>query len=304
MSQAWRVIDCTGLQGTIASRRGRIVVSPEEKESVSIPTANVAVVLIGPNTVLLPGALHRLFSDDVAVLLCDWRGVPEGGCFGWHPHGRIGARHRAQAALTLPRQKSAWAALIRAKVTGQARCLAALDRPRAGELLALARKIRSGDPENIEAQAARLYWTQLFSDESFHRLPGCGDQRNSCLDYGYTILRGHGIRAVLAAGLAPALGIFHRGRSNAFNLVDDLIEPFRPQVDHLVASLTPSACPSDPEVKRLLVAGVSDRFSSAGISAPAEFEDLAQHFGQYVEGKIDRLSVPLWEASPSGIQGG
>ena len=41
-------------------------------------------------------------------------------------------------------------------------------------------------------------------------------------------------RAVVAGGLHPSIGIWHHNQYNYFNLVDDLIEPFRPLIDDIV----------------------------------------------------------------------
>ena len=117
------------------------------------------------------------------------------------------------------------------------------------------------------------------------------------------MLRGHLMRAVLAAGLAPALGVFHRGRGNAFALADDLIEPFRPAIDEVALQLPPTASPSDRPVKQLLVAAASQRFDGGGHGIPAVAEVLAQSFGRYVEGDIDRLNV-LSCQGPSSVGAG
>lgn len=60
---------------------------------------------------------------------------------------------------------------------------------------------------------------------------------NVLLNYGYGILRAAVARAVVGAGLHPALGIHHSNQFNSFNLVDDLIEPFRPIVDYSVCQI-------------------------------------------------------------------
>lgn len=99
----------------------------------------------------------------------------------------------------------------------------------------LARKVRSGDPQNIEAQAARKYWTLLFGKD--FRRDKNGDGINALLNYGYTVLRAIVSRAICAAGLHPTLGIFHSNNYNAFALADDLMEPFRPYVDAVVFNL-------------------------------------------------------------------
>lgn len=296
MAEQWRVIDLCGFEGELRSTRGGVKVCPEEGVSTTIPVAEVAVVLVGMKVALSAAVLHRLAEADVAILFCDWRGIPEGGCYSWSDHGRVAARHRAQSEVSLPRKKNAWARLIRAKIEGQASVLENLKIRGSGELLALADQVRSGDPGNVEAQAARLYWSRVLG-KGVGRQPAAGQLigANACLDYGYSVLRGHLMRAVLASGLAPALGVFHRGRGNAFALADDLIEPFRPAIDEVALQLPPTASPSDRTVKQLLVAAASQRFDSDGHGIPAVSEALAQSFGRYVEGDIDRLNVLSWQ---------
>ena len=301
MAEQWRVIDLCGFEGELRSTRGGVEVCPEKGVSTTIPVAEVAVVLVGMKVALSAAVLHRLAEADVAVLFCDWRGIPEGGCYAWSDHGRVAARHRAQAEVSLPRKKNAWARLIRAKIEGQASVLKNLKIRGSGELLALADQVRSGDPGNVEAQAARLYWSRALG-KGVGRQPAAGQLigANACLDYGYSVLRGHLMRAVLAAGLAPALGVFHRGRGNAFALADDLIEPFRPAIDEVALQLPPTASPSDRPVKQLLVAAACQRFDQDGHGIPAVAEALAQSFGRYVEGDIDRLNVFSWQG-PSSV---
>ena len=304
MAEQWRVIDLCGFEGELRSTRGGGEVCPEEGVSTTIPVAEVAVVLVGMKVALSAAVLHRLAEADVAVLFCDWRGIPEGGCYSWSDHGRVAARHRAQAEVSLPRKKNAWARLVRAKIEGQASVLENLKIRGSGELLALADQVRSGDPGNVEAQAARLYWSRALG-KGVGRQPAAGQLigANACLDYGYSVLRGHLMRAVLSAGLAPALGVFHRGRGNAFALADDLIEPFRPAIDEVALVLPPTASPSDRSVKQLLVAAASQCFDRDGHGIPAVAEALAQSFGRYVEGDIDRLSVLSWQG-PSVVGAG
>ena len=54
------------------------------------------------------------------------------------------------------------------------------------------------------------------------------------LNYGYSVVRSGVARALVATGLIPAFGLKHAAVSNAFNLADDVVEPFRPFVDVLV----------------------------------------------------------------------
>lgn len=295
MAGRWRILDFSTFKGELHAIRGGIEAFREDGGSAEIPVADVAVVLVGVGVRFGAEVLHRLSAADVAVLFCDWRGIPEGAVYSWSDHGRVGARHRAQSALSEPRKKNAWGRIVKAKVLGQAAVLRTAGIDGGGELVALAGDVRSGDPTNVEAQAARKYWSKVMGGRE-GRSPGAGELLgwNACLDYGYSILRGHTVRAVLSAGLCGSLGLFHKGRGNTFALADDLIEPFRPAIDDAVMSLPRDASPSDPDVKRNLVAAASRKFGADGLGVPAVLEDFAQQFGMYVEGDIARLEPPVW----------
>ena len=89
MNSQWRVIDMCGFEGELRSTRGGVEVCPEEGASTTVPVAEVAVILVGMKVNLSAAVLHRLAEADVAVLFCDWRGIPEGGCYSWSDHGRV-----------------------------------------------------------------------------------------------------------------------------------------------------------------------------------------------------------------------
>lgn len=103
-------------------------------------------------------------------------------------------------------------------------------------LAAMAGRVRSGDPDNLEAQGAQRYWPLLFGKD--FRRDRDADGINAALNYGYAIVRAATARAIVASGLIPSLGVFHKNRSNPFCLADDLFEPYRPFVDWRVKLLT------------------------------------------------------------------
>jgi CRISPR-associated protein Cas1 len=158
----------------------------------------------------------------------------------------------------------------------------------------LARKVRSGDPGNVEAQAARRYWRLLFGAE-FSR-----DRRaegaNALLNYGYTVLRAVASRALCASGLHPTSGIFHANRANAFALADDIMEPFRPFVDVLVLRLTQDGTVEvDGEAKRRLAAisSVDLRMGDGTVSPPGvAVQRLSHSLAVSFEGGRAALDLP------------
>ena len=140
---------------------------------------------------------------------------------------------RKQIALTAENKRALWKQLIRKKIENQSRALYLLSldgRDKVEEYVSFIDE--GGDPDTAEALAAKRYF-EKFS-------PGFGRRDetplNSQLDYGYAVLRNVIIRALLCAGFQPALGIHHDNKYNAFNLADDLIEPWRPMVDITAAA--------------------------------------------------------------------
>ena len=107
----------------------------------------------------------------------------------------------------------------------------------AAALREMMRWVRSGDPDNVEARAARHYWSRLFSN--FTR-GNEADRRNKLLNYGYAIVRAAVARSLVASGFLPAFGLSHASATNAFNLADDIVEPFRPFVDRLAKQIAGS----------------------------------------------------------------
>lgn len=305
MSDNWRILDLSALHGQLRftknTRRLQIVDS-ETGEITEHSLSDVNIVFVGLDVQLAPAMMYHFASHDVVVLFCDWKGLPACSMYPWiDAHGRVAARQRAQASLSAPRSKNAWMRIVKAKIKGQASNLKAIGSPSAARLDELSRKVRTGDPSNAEGQAARIYWSALFEGESFSRVPGeRADDRNSLLDYGYTLMRGHSMRAVLSAGLTPALGMYHRNRSNMFALADDLIEPFRPAVDYAVVNLECGANLSNRDTKRVLAQSTVDVFDKSGLTTPAVMIDFAQQYGKYVEGEIEHLEVPVWEPRNRG----
>lgn len=236
MSAGWRILDVTASLATIDVDRGAIVITTRseagEELTDRVVAADIALILLGTGVRFFGGVLHRLAEHDV-VMMCDWRGVPQAVSLPWSEHSQIGARQSAQAQLSSKANSTAWAAIVRAKILGQAVTLTVW-KPRLGTKLASrAVAVESGDRGNVEGVAAKAYFPDLLGADFVRDTDG-GDRLNAMLNYGYGILCGIRVRAVLAAGLVPSLGMWHRHRPNPFNLVADLMEPFRPVVDHAV----------------------------------------------------------------------
>jgi CRISPR-associated protein Cas1 len=205
---------------------------PETGLVASIPCEDIGLVVVDQQeTTYSHAALARLLEFGAAVLVCGRKHLPTGLLLPLAEHTEVVWRINEQVAVRKPRRKQLWKQLVVAKVKNQAGNLDPAA-PARRRLLALAGEVQSGDPTNIEAQAAKIYWAAWLGDGAdFHRDPEGADPLNAFLNYGYAVVRAAVARALVSAGLHPALGLHHSNRSNAFCLADDLLEPLRPLVD-------------------------------------------------------------------------
>lgn len=205
----------------------------EEKRTIPIEDIGVVVLENQQTNITIP-LLNALVDDNVQVVLCDDHGMPHSMLYNLDSNQTQGETLRNQIAVGEVLKKQLWKQIVEAKIHNQALLLNKLGYD--GTILTpLYKNVKSGDVDNREGIAARIYFRELFGD-TFVRdrtLPGI----NALLNYGYTILRAAVARALVSSGLFPALGIFHHNRSNAFPLADDVMEPFRPYVDEIVHDL-------------------------------------------------------------------
>ena len=230
---SWRIIDVTQSGRYLHAERESLIVLEKRKELGRIPLRDIQSILVHSLYGTYSHALLiHLAEYNIPLVVCDKKHMPVALLMPTSNHHLQAGRVQSQARVSKPMRKRIWKDLVKAKIREQSRTLNEIDTPACMYLLNLRKKVRSGDPNNIEAQAARYYWKKLFG-EFFRRdrfLPGI----NAHLNYGYTILRSGLARAVVAAGISPSLGVGHVNSRNNFCLVDDLLEPFRPLVDRIV----------------------------------------------------------------------
>jgi len=227
---AWRNLHISNPARLRLQEKQLVVVQDDGELTLAIE--DIAVIVLDTPQITMTTALMSAFAmQGVVVIFPDLRHHPCGIFLPFHTHYAQAAIACLQVGVSLPLKKRLWQAIIRQKIVNQAAVLGKRDRMQAKRLIAMQDRVQSGDPDNIEAQAARFYWGCLF--DNFTRANE-GDLRNALLNYGYAIVRAALARACVACGLLPAFGIHHQSKSNSFNLADDLIEPFRPFVDWLV----------------------------------------------------------------------
>lgn len=244
----------------------QLIIEKKDTESCrSVPIEDLAVVVLATSQA---SYTHAVFSElaerGVSIIVCNTKSLPIALCAPIASNALHPQVLRAQVAAisARPLTKRIWKEIVVAKIRAQSQVLRRLDGEDAG-LGQLVRRVRSGDPSNVEAQAARVYWPRLFKDETFRRTPQDSVPPNHLLNYGYAVLRGIVARAVVGAGLHPALGIHHHHRENVYALADDLMEPLRPLVDEAAAQMVRSEGPDlllNRERKTLLLAPLLLRY--------------------------------------------
>jgi CRISP-associated protein Cas1 len=187
-------------------------------------------------------ALATLADHGASLVVCSDDHLPAAIMLPISSHTEQIWRIQDQIDCSKVLKKQLWTKLVKAKIRAQAENLEP-DTPAHRRLIQMVKEVKSDDTTNVEAQAARVYWQALFppkGDFKFKRSPGQRKPPNAFLDYGYAILRAAIARALVGAGLMPAIGIHHSNRSNAFCLADDLIEPLRPMIDRRVREIVKS----------------------------------------------------------------
>lgn len=204
-------------------------------EKITVPIEDVGIVLLEnqQTNITLP-LLNALAEKEVQVVLCNSKGMPSAMIQSMNSNNLQGENLRNQIACGEVLKKQLWKQVVEAKIRNQASLLNSIGKE--GDVLKpYYTNVRSGDADNREGIAARIYFQQLFGNSFVRNRDELGI--NALLNYGYSILRAATCRAIVSSGLLPAIGIHHHNRSNAYPLADDLMEPFRPFVDGVVYEL-------------------------------------------------------------------
>ena len=183
------------------------------------------------HTTISTALLAQLSKSDISVIFCDEKFMPSSILLGINKNSRTTKIQKAQVLLSKPKLNQIWQKIVYSKVENQSKVLKIFS-IKETYLDSLLPRVKSNDKEYIEAVAAAYYFKELF-DSDFSR-NSLLDGRNSALNFGYTVFRSSICRYLVAHGLNPAFGIHHSSELNAFNLADDLIEPFRPIIDLFV----------------------------------------------------------------------
>ncbi len=280
----------------LSLKYGQLVVkSIEDDKTLTRPVEDIGFVIIdNPMISLTIPLLNELAENNVAVIICDKKQMPQAMLQPLVGNTTLQESYKYQIEATAPLKKQMWKQLVEVKIKNQAALLDKVGKE--GNLLKpFYSNVKSGDSDNREGAAARVYWTQLF--ENGFKREREGDSPNQLLNYGYTILRAAVARALVGSGLYPAFGIFHRNRYNAFPLADDVMEPYRPFVDEAVYSiyLDNESAVLDKNVKSRLLRVLFADVKIGKMTRPLEvaLSITTASLVKMFKGESQKLSLPL-----------
>ncbi len=269
------------------------------EEVHSIPVEDMGLLVLShPAISYTHQLLYELLEQNVAVLFCNRQHMPEGLLLPFEDNQLHQARLQIQAEATKPLKKRLWQQVVQAKIRAQAKVLLEKHGTDDG-LKLLIPKVKSGDPSNVEARAAKQYWKSLFRNKDFRRKHDALDL-NALLNYGYAIMRAAVARSITAAGLHPSMGIHHHNQYNPYCLADDLMEPLRPFVDSEVYDMYIESGHNleievTKETKKPLLQLLTKDVTIAKKSYPLleGLHIMAYSLAQCYSGEVKKLELPI-----------
>lgn len=272
-------------------KREHFALVVEQEQSARVPFEDIAVIVLNHREITLTHPVLSACADyGIGLYSTGDNHQPNGVFMPFLQHSRATRMQRLQLDLDKPTSKRAWARIVQTKIQNQARCMDLVSVAGADRLASYARRVRSGDGGNLEAQASAYYFPQVFG-RSFHRSQN--NWTNAALDYGYAVMRGACARALVAHGMLPSIGLFHSSEQNAFNLADDLIEPYRPVVDLHVAQNRPAIedAQLQPSEKVALVGllNVDVAMPRGQMSVLASIEQAAESLARLYDGGSEQI---------------
>lgn len=275
-------------------RREHFSLAIDQEGTAFVPFEDIAVIVLNHREITLTHPVLSACAEyGIGLYATGSNHQPAGIFLPFLSHSRTTRMMRRQLGIGRPMAKQAWAGIVRRKIENQAACLHLCGKKGKDRLDSYARRVRSGDPDNLEAQAAAFYFAQLYGSD-FHR----AEVRwtNAALDYGYAVLRGAIARGLVAHGLHPTVGLFHDSEQNAFNLADDLIEPFRPLVDlHVAKHSVSTEGDLSPTDKQALVAllNVDMAMPQGKMSVLSAVEYAVESLVRIYEEETRELDLPV-----------
>ncbi len=268
-----------------------IYIADDLNEEISIPLEDInSIVLDNPQITITNYLCFEAMEYEINIFTCDKRHKPIGLMTPFYQHSRNTKISLKQIEMSEPFKKRLWQKIIMQKIANQSNVIKKIFNN--NELDYYIKNVQSGDRTNVEAQVAKKYWNILFSDFKRHE----NSTYNHALDYGYAIIRGTLSKYIATSGLIPCFGIHHCNELNAFNLTEDLIEPFRPFVDLIVKTMeidNKKELTKEDKAFIISILNVQCQFKKEQITIQNACENVCKTFVKAIlENDFDKLILP------------
>lgn len=218
---------------------GQLIVKDPEAETTilsikaKIPTEDIGLIILDHQRITITQPLMiKLLENNTAILICNDLHMPISLTLPMAYNDTFSEKVKYQLEASEPLKKQLWRQTIVAKLRNQSKVLELLEME-SRSIDRMSMRVRSGDPDNLEGQAANVYWDKLLKKYEVSRGRFEGPP-NHYFNYGYAILRSVIARNLVGSGCLPVLGIHHRNKYNPYCLADDIMEPYRPLVDLMI----------------------------------------------------------------------
>lgn len=273
---------------------GRMRIQRDGMPDVFVLPSDIAVLCLHHHTIQISvQTLRALAEAGASIIVTDTSHHPCALLLPTNGNGDLVRRLRQQIRLDAdPLKGLLWQQFVQARLRTQAANLRGLDRKGALRLERLANEVASGDRGKCEGQGARHYWAHLFPREFKRSKQGADDPVNARLNFGYAVLRSMIARALVMAGLNPALGLGHCNTENPFNLADDFIEPYRFVVERHVAQSEPGEFDGKARKQLLQLVEAEVVLNNAGYRLPAAIAETIASYLRILDGRKGSLALP------------
>ena len=284
--------------GKLFAKDAQLVYEGEDGVRRSFPIEDLGFVILETGLMTVSSHCIRQLADaNVALVVCDATHTPSAQMLPFAAHTTTQETVAAQLGATAAVQGRLWRQVVRVKILNQSELLRRLGFDACRRLRAMADEVKNYDTENVEAQAARIYFRALAPDPGFVRARE-GTWPNPALNYGYGVLRAAVARALVGSGLTCFRGVHHHNRYNAFCLADDMMEPYRPFVDQYVFGHVPpfdvQATELTREMKARLLQMLTCDVKTGDLKRPlmVALTYTTASLAKYYLGKTDHLVLP------------
>ncbi len=299
-----RVLEITEENRYISLDRGFIVIKQGTEIIGKVPLDDIAVLLLSAQGITLSKNIINALSEKGCIsIFCGKNYIPLCMTLPIANHTFFTKILKSQITASEPLKKRIWQKIVIEKINNQAKTLEYLNKTNDLSLIQkISKMVKSGDSDNREAYAAKIYWKALFGQKFIRDKDGIGI--NSLLNYGYAIMRAAMTRAICSHGLHPSLGIHHKNNLNSFCLADDLFEIFRPIIDLAVYKILESEnIEVNPNNKKILAGLLNVRMhTNEGYSHCSQsMHYMVTSYVKALESGKPNIELPVWEGNENGI---